>query len=80
MKREEIKNKLDDKSGYDKEESIIEKKIQYDTEMGIDVTAYGEFMSSYFAWLPLSRQKRRAEELNQMTKKKNNENKNTSNK
>lgn len=73
MKREEIKNRLDEKSGYDKEETIIEKKILYDTEMGIDVTAYGEFMSSYFTWLPLSRQKRRAEELNEITKDRKNE-------
>ena len=34
-----------------------------------DVTKYGEFVSSYFAWIPLPKQKERAEELDKMTKK-----------
>lgn len=32
-------------------------------------TKYGEFVCSYFGWLPISVQKERAEELNKMTKK-----------
>lgn len=79
MKGKEIKKRLEDKSGYDKE--IIEKEKKFDNknklvdnkldiEVGEDVTAYGEFISSYFAWIPLSKQKRRAEELNEMTKNK----------
>lgn len=36
-----------------------------------DVTKYGEFVSSYFAWLTLDGQKERAEKLAQMTKNKN---------
>ena len=34
-----------------------------------DTTKYGEFVSSYFAWLTLEGQKRRAEHLEEMTNK-----------
>lgn len=33
-----------------------------------DVTKYGEFVSSYFAWLTPERQKKRAKEIDEMTK------------
>ena len=33
-----------------------------------DVTKYGEFVSSYFAWLTPERQKKRAKEIDDMTK------------
>ena len=33
-----------------------------------DETKYGEFVSSYFAWLTLSKQKERAEDMDNMTK------------
>ena len=36
-----------------------------------DVTKYGEFVSSYFAWLTLDRQKRRANQMQDMTKQEN---------
>lgn len=39
-------------------------------EVGEDSTKYGEFVSSYFAWIPLPEQKQKAEEMNKMTKKK----------
>ena len=39
-----------------------------------DCTKYGEFVSSYFAWTGLNRQKIRADELNNMTKEKNSKN------
>ncbi len=35
-----------------------------------DATKYGEFVSSYFAWLTLSKQKQRAEDMDNMTKDK----------
>lgn len=35
-----------------------------------DTTKYGEFISSYFDWLTLDGQKKRANELDKMTKKK----------
>lgn len=49
------------------------KKENNDIRLGIgeeqeDVTKYGEFVSSYFAWLTLGRQKVRAEQLENMTK------------
>ena len=37
---------------------------------GEGTTMYGEFISSYFAWIGLNRQKTRAMELNEMTKRK----------
>lgn len=37
-------------------------------EVGEDSTKYGEFISSYFAWISLPNQKERAEELDNMTK------------
>ena len=39
-------------------------------ENGEDATEYGEFVSSYFAWVPLSEQKKKAEEMEKMTKEK----------
>lgn len=34
-----------------------------------DVTKYGEFVSSYFAWLTLEHQKENAQKMENMTKK-----------
>ena len=34
-----------------------------------DTTKYGEFISSYFAWVSLPQQKGRVNELEEMTKK-----------
>ena len=34
-----------------------------------DTTNYGEFVTSYFAWVPLPVQKEKAEEIENMTKK-----------
>jgi len=41
-------------------------------EIGEDATQYGEFITSYFAWVPLSVQKEKVDELESIT---NNENK-----
>jgi len=38
-------------------------------EVGEDATQYGEFISTYFAWIPLPKQKEKAEEMADMTKK-----------
>lgn len=35
-----------------------------------DTTKYGEFVSSYFAWLTLEKQKENAKEMEKMTKEK----------
>ena len=38
-------------------------------EIREDTTKYGEFVSSFFGWISLKNQKRRTEELENMTKK-----------
>lgn len=40
------------------------------SEVGEDATKYGEFISTYFAWVSLPKQKDRVEELENMTKNK----------
>lgn len=40
------------------------------SEVGEDATKYGEFISTYFAWVSLPNQKDRVEELENMTKNK----------
>ena len=39
-------------------------------EVGEDTTKYGEFISSFFSWIPLPEQKENAEKLENITKKK----------
>ncbi len=39
-------------------------------EVGEDSTKYGEFVSSYFAWVSLPKQKEKVEELENITKNK----------
>lgn len=51
-----------------------EKQIEYGVaEVGEDSTKYGEFVSSYFAWVSLPEQKEKVEELEDITKKKKHE-------
>ena len=53
-----------------------EKQVEYGiSEVGEDATKYGEFVSSYFAWVSLPQQKEKVEELQEMTKKDNSNNK-----
>lgn len=48
-----------------------EKQIEYGVaEVGEDATKYGEFISSYFAWVSLPEQKEKVEELQDITKDK----------
>lgn len=42
-------------------------------EVGEDATKYGEFISTYFAWVSLPQQKEKVEELENITKRKNKE-------
>ncbi len=42
---------------------------EFGVEVGEDSTKYGEFVSSYFAWIPLPEQKEKAEKLQNMTKR-----------
>lgn len=46
-----------------------EEKQKTQPEVGEDATKYGEFVSSYFAWVPLPDQKEKANEMTNMTKK-----------
>lgn len=43
-------------------------KKQTHPEVGEDATQYGEFISSYFAWIPLPEQKKKAEDMAKITK------------
>lgn len=45
------------------------KKTRYNVKETEDTTKYGEFISSYFAWISLERQKKKAKEMENMTKK-----------
>ncbi len=48
-----------------------EKQVEYRiAEVGEDATKYGEFISSYFAWVSLPEQKEKVEELEEITKEK----------
>ena len=44
-------------------------KKQKHPEGGEDATQFGEFVSSYFAWVPLPDQKEKADEMAKMTEK-----------
>ncbi len=55
-----------------KEENESKKVRNNDFEVGEDATKYGEFISSYFSWVSLPHQKERVEELQNITKKKEN--------
>lgn len=44
------------------------KKIRHNIHEVEDATKYGEFVSSYFAWLTLERQKENAKAMEEMTK------------
>ncbi len=46
-----------------------EKSIKYGEEDVEDTTRYGEFVTSYFAWVPMSKQKENVEKLENITKK-----------
>lgn len=53
---------------FDKQNFKEKKTNNYEEEIE-DTTKYGEFVTSYFAWVPLSKQKEKAEELENMTNK-----------
>ena len=59
----------------DKKEELEKFKQESLVEVGEDTTKYGEFVSSYFAWVSLPMQKERVEVEN-MTKNKEKDRKN----
>ena len=58
-----------DKYNQDDRHNNVEKQSNILNEDFKNETKYGEFICSYFGWLPITEQKERAEELNRMTKK-----------
>ena len=56
-------------------EKRVNSELEEKYEVGEDSTKYGEFISSYFAWVSLPNQKERAEELDNMTKSEDDKNK-----
>ena len=67
-------NKFEKKSNEDFEHRV-NSELEEKYEVGEDSTKYGEFISSYFAWVSLPNQKERAEELDNMTKSEDDKNK-----
>ena len=51
---------------------MSKKQKQTHPEVGENATQFGEFVSSYFAWVPLPDQKEKAEKMANMTKKEKN--------
>ena len=51
------------------EKENFEKNINEDIEEGEDATKYVEFITSYFAWVPMSKQKENVKRLENITKK-----------
>ena len=45
------------------------KKKRYNFKIKEDTTKYGEFVSSYFAWLTLEKQKEKGRKMEKMTDK-----------
>ncbi len=62
------------KKEKDIQETAKKEKMDLQVEVGEDASKYGEFISSYFAWISLAKQKERAEHLEEVTKE-NNKNK-----
>lgn len=60
------------KDKKEEKEKQVEEGI---AEVGEDATKYGEFISSYFAWVSLPEQKEKVEKLEEITEKKNKTNK-----
>ena len=58
---------MSDKIKENKENQKIARREE--PEVGEDSTKYGEFVSSYFAWIPLPEQKEKAKRLENITKK-----------
>ncbi len=61
-------NIIEDISDNTNNELIYQEMAQNEEEE--DATKYGEFVTSYFAWVPLSKQKENVEKLENITKKK----------
>lgn len=65
---EGLEKKITDKET--KKKNLQKARQEFGIEVGEDSTKYGEFISSYFAWVSLPEQKQKAEKMQNMTKKK----------
>lgn len=54
-----------------KKKNLEKAREEFGVEVGEDNTKYGEFVSSYFAWIPLPEQKDKAKKMQNMTKREN---------
>lgn len=63
---EDLEKKIISKE--ERRKNMQKARQEFGVEVGEDSTKYGEFISSYFAWLSLPKQKEKAEELQDMTK------------
>ena len=63
-------NEFENKNRNEDAEKRVNRDLEEKYEVGEDSTKYGEFISSYFAWISLPNQKERAKELDAMTKTK----------
>ena len=71
IKKNAHNNKKECAFFMDKQIKKEEKERQVEcgvAEVGEDATKYGEFISSYFAWVSLPEQKERVDELQNITK------------
>lgn len=66
MNKEFSKKRISNK---EKQENMQKAKEEFGVEVGEDSTKYGEFISSYFAWISLPNQKEKAKKLENMTNK-----------
>ena len=62
-------NEFENKNRNEDAEKRVNRDLEEKYEVGEDSTKYGEFISSYFAWISLPNQKEKVEELEKMTKK-----------
>lgn len=68
-KNTELNKKIEMENNHKAKTNSMKEEIG-DMEPVEDVTKYGEFVSSYFAWLTLERQKKQAKKMENMTDKK----------
>ena len=67
-KNTELNKKIEMENNHKAQTNSMKEEIE-DMEPAEDVTKYGEFVSSYFAWLTLERQKKQAKNMQDMTNK-----------
>lgn len=67
-KNTELNKKIEMENNHKAQTNSMKEEIE-DMEPAEDVIKYGEFVSSYFAWLTLERQKKQAKNMQDMTNK-----------